>query len=357
MPVAGFALAQGMRPELFEDAIGMPFSRFLLSMDQMFDAQDVEKLWNVMDNTSMGPSASVIAATQFSLQGFYHGVLRGAAFAPTARKALEFICEFRSLISHRIELRLEETANFASFSFFDPTDLVVSGHCNQSGGAIQWQWLLDWVVGDIALHSVSFIHGRNGPAESYNDFFQCDVEFDCWADHSRLVFDREILDRPLRASDSVGFALARAQGRKLLEANPASADDPLTARIKKAIADNAADGVFEVGLAVQRANVSMRTAQRHAVREGFNLFDLIQQQRAKIASAWLTTEPERPIGDVAEHLGYSDDRAFRRAFKQWTGITPSQFKRLQQTPSRYEPKDPALPPTSSSSLRAAHPYD
>ncbi|MGB1464812.1 MAG: helix-turn-helix transcriptional regulator [Alcanivorax nanhaiticus] len=32
------------------------------------------------------------------------------------------------------------------------------------------------------------------------------------------------------------------------------------------------------------------------------------------------------LGDIAEALGFSDESAFSKAFKRWTGMTPAQFR-------------------------------
>jgi AraC-like DNA-binding protein len=32
------------------------------------------------------------------------------------------------------------------------------------------------------------------------------------------------------------------------------------------------------------------------------------------------------VAQVAELVGYSDARAFRRAFKRWTGVLPHEFR-------------------------------
>jgi AraC-like DNA-binding protein len=36
-----------------------------------------------------------------------------------------------------------------------------------------------------------------------------------------------------------------------------------------------------------------------------------------------------PVGDAAQLVGFSDARAFSRAFKRWAGVSPSDYRRLR----------------------------
>jgi AraC-like DNA-binding protein len=68
-----------------------------------------------------------------------------------------------------------------------------------------------------------------------------------------------------------------------------------------------------------------RSLQRR-LREGGTsyreLVDTIRHQRAiDLMRRGLS------IGVVAEHLGFSEPRAFRRAFRRWTGLVPSAIAR------------------------------
>jgi AraC-like DNA-binding protein len=58
--------------------------------------------------------------------------------------------------------------------------------------------------------------------------------------------------------------------------------------------------------------------------------ELLDQMRKDLALRYLK-EPEVAICEVAYLLGFSERSALHRAFKRWTGMTPSEFR---QKPDR-----------------------
>ena len=74
---------------------------------------------------------------------------------------------------------------------------------------------------------------------------------------------------------------------------------------------------------------SPRSLQRGLTEEGTSLRLLVQRRRCRVAQAMLD-ERGHSITEIAHALGYADATVFWRAFKQWTGKTPSQAK----SPSR-----------------------
>lgn len=72
-----------------------------------------------------------------------------------------------------------------------------------------------------------------------------------------------------------------------------------------------------------------RTLQERLQNEGVTFQALVQEARAELACELLAGP--RSIPAVAEALAYADPRAFRRAFKRWTGVTPGVYrKRVRQ---------------------------
>jgi len=57
-------------------------------------------------------------------------------------------------------------------------------------------------------------------------------------------------------------------------------------------------------------------------------FSQIKVDIRKEQAIILLKQPTKTIEDIANALDYSEARAFSRVFKQWTGLTPSQYRQL-----------------------------
>jgi AraC-like DNA-binding protein len=68
--------------------------------------------------------------------------------------------------------------------------------------------------------------------------------------------------------------------------------------------------------------VSMRTLQRSLEREGTNFRSTRERVLRELADE-LLADPELPITQIATRLGFADAAAFGKAFRRWTGETPS----------------------------------
>ncbi|MEL7172441.1 MAG: helix-turn-helix transcriptional regulator, partial [Pseudomonadota bacterium] len=76
---------------------------------------------------------------------------------------------------------------------------------------------------------------------------------------------------------------------------------------------------------VRGAGMSARTAQRVAAAHGTTPQAMVGAAQRSLAEA-LLREGTASIDAIATMVGFSDDRAFRRAFKRWTGETPSAYR-------------------------------
>jgi AraC-like DNA-binding protein len=79
--------------------------------------------------------------------------------------------------------------------------------------------------------------------------------------------------------------------------------------------------------------MSERTMQRRLEQAGLSFNGLVRQLRQELAEAWLQTG-KFDIKHISYLLGYSDVSAFSRAYKRWTGLSPS-HGRSKAKPGRF----------------------
>jgi AraC-like DNA-binding protein len=92
--------------------------------------------------------------------------------------------------------------------------------------------------------------------------------------------------------------------------------------------------VPEFAQVAESLNLSERTLRRQLAQLGLNFRQLLDDSR-KAQTFALMTSGNREISEIAAAAGFSDPRAFTRAFKRWTGRPPSQFKTMEANISPF----------------------
>lgn len=98
----------------------------------------------------------------------------------------------------------------------------------------------------------------------------------------------------------------------------------IAARVRDALSR----GVVEQSEVASQMGVSTATLRRRLRYEGASFRDLRRDVLNETAKRLLLEE--RPVAEVSETLGFSEFRAFNRAFRDWNGETPKAFVRKSQ---------------------------
>jgi AraC-like DNA-binding protein len=72
-------------------------------------------------------------------------------------------------------------------------------------------------------------------------------------------------------------------------------------------------------------HLSERTLQRRLADEGCSYKQLLNDTRQQLAERYLSSG-DLPAAEIALLLGYSEPSVFFRAFRQWTGLTPGEYR-------------------------------
>lgn len=170
--------------------------------------------------------------------------------------------------------------------------------------------------------SVSFRHRPPDDLGLRRDFFECSLSYGSEVD--ALHLGAAFLDTPTRLADAaiseyfvdrLDDALRNAERRRTIED-----------RVRDVVANGLADGVPPMRLVARRLAMSERTLHRRLGDEGLRYQDVVVDVRTALATEMLAMS-DQSLVDIAFLTGFSDQSAFQRAFKRWTGTTPLAFRR------------------------------
>ena len=162
--------------------------------------------------------------------------------------------------------------------------------------------------------------------EMYETHFRCPVKFK--AKQNALIFHRSDMDLPFVTYNADLLATVAPQ----LEAE-------LAQQLAHKTFIEQAKGILKQLLAGQRPGIqdlatelhlSTRTLQRRLAEQGITFQRLLDDARRELARHYLL-HSSRELNETAYLLGYEDANSFFRAFHQWEGTTPGQWRTLQKS--------------------------
>jgi AraC-like DNA-binding protein len=170
---------------------------------------------------------------------------------------------------------------------------------------------------------VSFEHAVPAYAEEYAHVFD-GVKVVSDADTTCLSFDRALLDATQLHHDPEVQALLESQALRRIDS--IEGELSYSDRVRHLLLGGIASRGQDMEAVARALEVSVRSLRRRLQVEGASFADLADETRATLAKR-LLADHGRAIEHAAYELGFSDPRAFHRAFKRWTGTTPSEFRR------------------------------
>jgi AraC-like DNA-binding protein len=253
--------------------------------------------------------------------GSYGMLVRASLTSPTLGVALNRWCRHHGLLTDDIRLSLTEGNDVATLQLDEARDLgifrefcVVSVLRNALGVAC---WLTD---SRIPLTATQLCFAPPAHADSYRVLFDGPTLFN--APTNALQFDAGYLALPVRRDEAaLQHMLQRAL---LLTVRPYRRDRLLVEKVRQTLAQHPEHSRNADDLAAW-LNMSTRTLHRQLHEEGASLQQLKDSVRRDLAVA-LLQRSSRPMKQIAEAVGFQNDKSFMRAFKTWTGATPESFR-------------------------------
>lgn len=153
-----------------------------------------------------------------------------------------------------------------------------------------------------------------------------DVKFDMPV--CQITAPRKLLEVRLGMFNPTGLEQALEQCERenaLLD----SQSGRIVARVRELLVFGA-KGVPGLEAVSRSLNITARTLRRRLADEGTS-FKILSDEAKRRTALQLLDDDNLDVQRAAELLGYQDPANFTRAFKQWTGQTPSQYRALRKS--------------------------
>jgi len=259
--------------------------------------------------------------------GTYGMLCRASLTSPNLGVALKRWCRHHRLLTDDIVLKFVVAGSDAQLRIDENRHL---GHMQELCLLTSLRYVHGyacWVIDSrIPLRSIDFPFPKPPHADVYSLLFPGPVHFG--RGRSGFCFDTQYLSLPLRRDE-------KALRTMLLRALPLTvrqyqSDRVLAQRLRTIL--RARCGELSNAQAVANAlNIAPRTLHRHLKDEGTSLQALKDEVRRELAIEELERSA-RSIKQIAHDVGFESEKSFMRAFRNWTGQSPGEYRRAAAAP-------------------------
>jgi AraC-like DNA-binding protein len=257
--------------------------------------------------------------------GSYGMLARASLSSPDLGTAIKRWCRHHALLTDDIRLEVVESSAGAAIVLQERADLRRLGEGAREFCMVHVlrniHGLACWYIDSrIPLLAARFPYPAPPHADAYRHMFPGPLTFD--TAQAEIRFDVRYLALPLRRDEkALKQMLQRALPLTVLQYRR---DRLLVAQVRQALTAHPEEAHSAEGIAGM-LHMSARTLHRQLKEEGASLQELKDEVRCERAKD-LLYRSGKPVKQVAAAVGFRNEKSFIRAFRQWTGASPVEFR-------------------------------
>ncbi len=283
--------------------------------------QALDELYNESKIEHLGLDIGAAAAPEFSGLLGYLGLS-----SLTLGDAIEQFERYQLLLFQGDQVRIERSNNKLACHWLPESgDVKRLSDETLIAGIVAFGRLLTADNKLTPLH-VGFMHKAPIDLQPYRSFFGCPISFSTKTVFIEISLEHKTLQS--KSSDPALGKILEQQAKFLLKQMPSDRED-LVSKIKKTILNQQDWSNINQELIANALNMSSRSLHRKLTKLDIKFSQLVQQLRYQQAINYLTQD-KYSIAEISHKLGYTEQSAFTRAFKKWSGKTPLGFIREQK---------------------------
>ena len=313
-----WAIAEGMHRD---DFVNLPLPLSEMTHLSAIPADHFFSLHEFLDER-LGPGFAIRVGQQMKIEDY--GVLglswrtcswAGEIFARSER--------YFKMLSNTYVFKVEKGAETSTvYLFREPhrRGLELSNEATISATVVVLKAMTEK---DIMPETVTFQHDPPNELDSYHRAFQCPILFN-QPHYSITYLTKDLETRTAKADEQINqFLLERVdEETKGLEFNATK----LAVDVEELIKNALPSGIPGVTQIADHLGMSNRTLTRRLGENGVSFRDLIQKVQAEVTKS-LLKDTSRSVAEIAFEAGFSEQSAFNRAFKRWTGKSPVDYRK------------------------------
>ncbi len=313
-----WAIAEGMHRD---DFVNLPLPLSEMTHLSAIPADHFFSLHEFLDER-LGPGFAIRVGQQMKIEDY--GVLglswrtcswAGEIFARSER--------YFKMLSNTYVFKVEKGAETSTvYLFREPhrRGLELSNEATISATVVVLKAMTEK---DIMPKTVTFQHDPPNELDSYHRAFQCPILFN-QPHYSITYLTKDLETRTAKADEQINqFLLERVdEETKGLEFNATK----LAVDVEELIKNALPSGIPGVTQIADHLGMSNRTLTRRLGENGVSFRDLIQKVQAEVTKS-LLKDTSRSVAEIAFEAGFSEQSAFNRAFKRWTGKSPVDYRK------------------------------
>ena len=263
-------------------------------------------------------SAEVYLPSQLGALGYaWHASL-------TLRKACLRLERFVRVMNDKAAVRVEEQDGCMVVTL----DIDLESECasaRDDGALALVTRMCRLVYGDgFRLQAVNFKHDQPGDLQPYFSFFGCQLNFG--QAQNQLCIPIPIADEILTGANP---ELALLNDQVVIRRLARIDKGDIVARLRAVLMDLLPNGDISDDAVASGLHMSVRTMHRKLAEVGTNFRAELVEMRRNLAEQYIL-DNSLTLTEISLLLGFSEPSSFSRAFRNWTGASPSQVRQSRQ---------------------------
>jgi len=282
----------------------------------------VNRLWELVTATLDDPCIGLAVARHY-----HPTTLHALGFAwmasATLQEAFERLIRYARFITDRKEYRFEESEEDFRFEMLPALSHDIDPVEDDDASFAVLVTMCRSIAGP-GFNPLRIEFARPEPPQpcmgEFHELFRAPLTFGAPA--YVMHFDKALMTRPLPTANA---ELARANDAIVAEYLARSGDSDIVAQVKRRLTEQLPSGHATQASVARALKLSARSLQRRLNEVGTSYLDVLTETRRELAVKHLS-QSTLSMGEITYLLGFAEVSNFSRAFKRWTGRSPSEFR-------------------------------